>query len=203
MGRERTTIVTGVPRSGTSLMMQMLHAAPLPCVTDGVRLPDVDNPRGYFEAECVKRLRTGDAGAVVGIIEGRAVKIVYRLMYHLPEAFEADVLSMHRDLDEVLASQTAMLARQQQPVDSAQDARRLALYQHELAQFREWLARRPALRTLVVPYRELTEDPRAMAARVAEFLGRRLDVDAMSRVVDVSLYRQHSNLKSSNGMTSW
>jgi hypothetical protein len=170
--------------------MQMLHAAGLPCVTDGQRPGDADNPRGYFEAECVKQLRGGDANAVLEIIRGRAVKIIYRLLYHLPAPCEADVLFVRRDLREVLSSQAAMLARRGHPLPLASDECPFELYAQEVAQFEEWLARRSDLRTRVVSYGDLVTEPRRTATRVAEFLGMPHAVEAMSRVVDVSLYRQ-------------
>lgn len=103
------TIVTGLPRSGTSMMMRMLEAGGLPVLVDGRRGADIDNPNGYYEFEPVKETRT-DASWVEGA-RGRAVKMVYRLLYDVPAEFRYRVLFMRRDLGEILASQRKMLTR--------------------------------------------------------------------------------------------
>src|SRR5687767_2886676 len=104
MHNGRTTIVTGLPRSGTSLMMQLLYAGGMECAMDGVRAADADNPRGYFEAECVKQLAGDDPAAVMRAVAGRAVKIIHWLLFRLPAPLEADVIVLHRDPREVIAS---------------------------------------------------------------------------------------------------
>ncbi len=111
MAENFITVVSGLPRSGTSLMMQMLVAGGLPALTDAVRSPDESNPRGYFEFEPVKRLRT-DASWLEQA-RGRAVKIIHLLLRELPTdgRFQYRVLFLRRPLEEVIASQSAMLAR--------------------------------------------------------------------------------------------
>ena len=65
-------IVSGLPRSGTSLMMQMLAAGGMPVLSDGERQADTDNPKGYFEWERIKRLPKDPACIVEA--EGKVVK---------------------------------------------------------------------------------------------------------------------------------
>ncbi len=182
--------------------MQMLQAAGIACVTDTARPPDASNPRGYFEAECVKQLRGGDTKVVLEIIRGRAVKIIYRLLYHLPAPYDADVLFVRRDVLEVLSSQAAMLARQGRRFTAAQHQRSLSLYLRELQQFEDWLQRRIDFRTCIVSYSELVADPRRTAAELAMFLGIPHAADAMSQVVDASLYRERAQAGLNVGMAS-
>ena len=103
------TLVSGLPRSGTSMMMQMLHAGGIPAVTDNIRLADKDNERGYYELEAVKR--TKDDASWLRDAPGKAVKVIYLLLYDLPTDYTYRVIFMNRNLDEVLASQRAMLER--------------------------------------------------------------------------------------------
>ena len=104
------TVVSGLPRSGTSMMMKMLEAGGMAPVTDGVRAADEDNPQGYFEFEAVKRLGKDEPGWL-NQVGGRAVKIISRLLCELPPGHSYRVLFMHRDLDEVLSSQRQMLIK--------------------------------------------------------------------------------------------
>jgi hypothetical protein len=180
------TVVSGLPRSGTSLMMKMLEAGGLPVLVDNVREADVDNPRGYYEFEPVKTLKA-DASWVAPAL-GKAVKMVYLLLMDLPSDHQYRILFMRRNIEEVLASQKAMLDRmgKASPLD---DARMAALFRDGLARFEAWVADRPNFRLLDVSYNGLVTDPTPIVAEVDRFLGGGLDCDAMSRVVDPSLYR--------------
>src|SRR5437868_1127771 len=113
------TIVSGLPRSGTSMMMRMLEAGGMPVLTDKVRSADEDNPNGYFEFEAVKR--TKQDASWLDDSGGRAVKMVYRLLYDLPVNRNYRVLFMRRNLKEVLASQREMLRRKDPDADAADD----------------------------------------------------------------------------------
>jgi hypothetical protein len=183
------TIVSGLPRSGTSLMMKMLEAGGLPVLVDHVREADVDNPRGYYEFEPVKGLKADSSW--VAPARGKAVKMVYLLLMDLPPDVEYRVLFMRRNIDEVLASQAAMLRRlgKSAPLD---DARMAALFRDGLAKFDAWVAGRPNFRILDVSYNALVADAAPVAAEVDRFLGGGLDLDAMARVVDPALYRNRA-----------
>jgi hypothetical protein len=183
------TIVSGLPRSGTSLMMKMLEAGGLPVLVDNVREADVDNPRGYYEFEPVKALKS-DA-SWVGPARGKAVKMVYLLLLDLPAGHEYRVLFMRRNLDEILASQKAMLDRlgKASPLD---DTKMAALFRDGLARFDAWVGGRPNFQVLDVSYNAMVSDPAPLAREVDRFLGGGLDLDAMTRVVDPSLYRNRA-----------
>ena len=189
-GRSFLTIVSGLPRSGTSLMMKMLEAGGMPVLVDNVREADVDNPRGYYEFEPVKQTKA-DAGWVADAA-GKAVKMVYLLLLDLPPDYDYRVIFMRRTLDEVLASQKAMLERlgKSSPLD---DARMAALFRDQLARFDAWVVTRPNFALLDVSYNAMVTDPAPLARQVDQFLGGGLDVDAMTRVVDPSLYRNRSS----------
>ena len=182
------TVVSGLPRSGTSLMMQMLAAGGCPLLTDNVRNPDESNPRGYFELEAVKRLRADQSWLEQA--PGKAVKIIHLLLRELPTdgRFAYRVIFMKRPIAEVLASQRAMLESQgKQSADAAVLAR---VYETQLAQADEWLATHSCFRTVAMEYHRVLREPAVCAQEIATFLGLDLDLAAMSQIVDPTLYRQ-------------
>lgn len=185
------TVVSGLPRSGTSLMMKMLEAGGLPPLTDHIRSADEDNPRGYYEFERVKKLK--EDRAWLPEARGRAVKVISALLAHLPADYEYRVIFMRRNMSEILASQRQMLIRRGQPADAISDAEMAALFDKHLRQIETWLAGQPNMRALYVNYNELVAAPLAGAQRVNAFLGGRLDVEAMAAAVDPSLHRQRAD----------
>jgi len=185
--REFLTIVSGLPRSGTSMMMRMLEAGGLPALVDNIRAADDDNPRGYYEFEPVKQTKK-DASWLVGS-EGKVVKMVYRLLYDLPLDREYRVVFTQRKLEEVVASQNVMLARQGKP-QGLPDEKLVRLFRTELDQVDHWLASRANFRVLYVSYNEALADPAPTVQVLNEFLGGSLDTAAMLRVVEPVLYRQ-------------
>jgi hypothetical protein len=190
MNRDFVTIVSGVPRSGTSMMLRMLAAGGLEILTDGVRGADADNPHGYFEWEPVKSLKR-DAAWVAGAV-GKGVKVIYYSLADLPAGYRYRVLFVHRDLDEVLASQAAMLQRRGVTDPSPDDATMKRLFENELREIADWLAERPAFSVLNVEYAAVLASPLEQARRVNEFLGGDLDCDAMGGMVDSQLYRRRA-----------
>jgi hypothetical protein len=187
-------IVSGLPRSGTSMMMQMLAAGGLAIVSDGQRVADESNPAGYFELEAVKDLdKRVDQQWLAGA-RGRGVKIVSPLLQYLPDTHNYKVIFMERPLPEVLSSQDAMLARSSaagegSPVDTTSTTRLTAEYEAHLRRVHALLARRACFEALRVSYGETIADPRASAERVTRFVGG-LDVESMAATVNVRLYRQ-------------
>ena len=182
-------VVSGLPRSGTSLMMQMLAAGGVPVLTDGERTPDPDNPRGYLELERVKQLKSDTSW--LGSAAGHAVKIIHLLLQDLPTTHQYDVLFMERDISEVLRSQAAMLARSGRAGAPLPPERLAAVYQAQLAGVRKWLAERPNFRVQPVRYADLVAHPVASVDAVRNFLrgGQSLNAAAMVAAVDPSLYR--------------
>lgn len=188
--REPVYVVSGLPRSGTSLAMQMLHAGGIPAVTDGLRTQDDDNPRGYFEFERVKQLRTDKAW--LDDAAGKAVKVIHLLLMELPDDRPYRVIFMQRDLREVVRSQSTMLARSGRAGGGLPPERLIAVYEQQLKAVDAWLAARQGFEVMRVPYAELVQDPGTWVPRVAGFLGRALDVPAMQAAVDPALHRNRS-----------
>jgi hypothetical protein len=180
-------IVSGLPRSGTSLAMQILAAGGIEVLSDGERTADQDNPRGYLEFEQVKKIKQ-DASWLPAA-RGKAVKVIAQLVYHLPATEQYRTLLMQRDLDEVLASQEKMLARLGRPAVPRERVK--AAFQNEMERFGVWIGRQPNFAVLRIDYASVVADPRSWAVRIAEFLGRPLDVEAMTAAVDPALYRNH------------
>jgi hypothetical protein len=189
--RAFVTVVSGPPRSGTSLAMQMLRAGGMPVLADEARPPDTDNPAGYLEYAPV--LRTATDASWVASAPGHAVKVIYALLRHLPRAFEYRVLWMRRDLGEVIASQQAMLARRGAAQRQQPSAERLAsVFAAQLDETERWLGQQPAFRVLALGHRDVVTDARSAAAAIDAFLGGRLDRAAMASAVDPALYRQRT-----------
>jgi hypothetical protein len=182
-------IVSGLPRSGTSLMMQMLDRGGVEVVTDQVRTADTDNPRGYYEFEDVKRIRQ-DASWLPGS-RGKAVKMVSQLLYDLPPGERYRILFMERDLDETLQSQEKMLERLGRPAAPREKMKRA--YVLHLDRLHDWLRQQPNMRVLRVRYSDLIERPRREAERVTIFLDGRPNVEGMVGAVDPTLYRNRKN----------
>jgi hypothetical protein len=184
------TIVSGLPRSGTSMMMRMLEQSGVPLLVDHIRQADEDNPNGYFEFEAVKTTKQDPSWLKES--EGKAVKMVYRLLYDLPKTRSYRVLFMRRDLKEVLASQKVMLQRNGMSGDDASDEQMKELFLSELDAFYKWATSQPYIKLIDVDYNRLQADPLAELQLVNKFLGGDLDVDAMASVIDNSLYRNRS-----------
>jgi hypothetical protein len=182
------TIVSGLPRSGTSLMMQMLAAGGVPILSDGERGADVDNPRGYLEWERIKQLPK-DPGCIAEA-EGKAVKVISQLLLSLPSGHEYRVIFMQRPLPEVMASQDEML-RRRGTLDPGEDNSVVArAFQDHLSDVYAWLNGKPYVKVSRVQYHAVLREPKVAAEAVAKFLELSLDVEAMTQQVDGTLYRQ-------------
>lgn len=182
-------IVTGLPRSGTSMMMKMLEAGGVSPLCDGVRSADSDNPNGYYEFEPVKQTRTDSRW--LKDAPGRVVKMVYSLLYDLPADRQYQVLFMRRDLNEILASQSQMLANMN-IVSGVDDSRMAGLFEREINRFQHWLSKAAHINSIEVPYNDVASGRATPISSINEHLGGRLDVSAMLSVVDPSLYRNRS-----------
>ena len=181
------TIVSGLPRSGTSLMMQMLDAGGLPVLSDGERQADTDNPKGYLEWERIKQLPRNPS--LIAEAEGKAVKVISQLILSLPMDREYDVILMQRPLPEVLKSQDEMLRRRGKADSNADTSAIEEAFQRHLIEVNRWLAGNSNMRTLRVHYHRVLRDPKAIAEEVTSFLRIPLDTEAMVRQVDGNLYR--------------
>ena len=184
---EIITVVSGLPRSGTSLMMQMLRAGGLTCLTDELREADISNPKGYFEFEKVKGLRADNSWLPEA--NGKVIKIISHLLSCLPPELNYKTIFMERDLGEVLASQRKMLANQGRGEENLSDERLGQIFAQQLRQVRKMLADRQ-ISTLFLGYKDVLEDPVEISTQLRAFLGNNLDQQAMRDVVDHNLYRQ-------------
>ena len=185
------TVVSGLPRSGTSLMMQMLDAGGMPVLTDELRRADDDNPRGYFEFEPVKQLKADRTW--LDQASGKAVKIIHLLLMDLPTDRPYRVIMMHRDLDEVVKSQTRMLQRSGKRGAGLPPERLKQVFQNQLTSVRDWLAKHRCFSVQDVHYSLLIDDAARHAASISEFLGGGLDINAMTQVIHPELYRNRSS----------
>ena len=185
---EPIVIVSGLPRSGTSMMMKMLEAGGVPIMTDAVRTADVDNPKGYYEYERVKDLETEADKSYVREGRGKALKVISFLLKELPDDNYYRVVFMRRDLDEVMSSQNKMLDRRGEK--SIDDREMMAeAYRNHLAAVKILVRKRPNFEMLEVRYDQAVKDPSAAVRAVNAFLGGTLDEPAMRAAVDAELYR--------------
>ena len=145
-------IVSGLPRSGTSLMMQMLQAGGMPLLVDDQRPADADNPNGYWEYAPVKRLQQDNTWMPQA--EGKAVKVVSALLQYLPRPHTYKIIFMHRPMQEVLASQAVMLQRRGEPGGKADDQTLATIFGQHLDRTERWLAMQQHMAVLSVNYHE-------------------------------------------------
>ncbi len=179
------TVVSGLPRSGTSLLMQMLEAGGLPLQFDGARRADVHNLRGYYEDRRVMSLAADHSWLAEA--DGMGLKVVSLLLYDLPSHLEYRVIFMRRDMEEILRSQDKMLA-DTAPEQVGADIRRH--FEKHLEELAKWLPQQDHIQWMELEFRSVIEAPLEAAGRVAEFLQQELDLEAMAAVIEPSLYRQ-------------
>ncbi len=185
---EEIIVITGLPRSGTSMMMKMLEAGGLPIMTDGVRTADEDNPKGYYEFERVKELEKETDKSWVREARGKVLKVISHLLRELPDENFYRVIFMRRDLDEVLASQNKMLERREEP-NPVSDAKAKESYRKHIIDIKVYVRTRPNFELLEVHYKQALDDPRGVAEKVSCFLEQRAEPDKLMSAVDAQLYR--------------
>ena len=177
------TIVSGLPRSGTSMMMQMLSVGGMTALSDDVRKEDEDNPKGYFEYEKTKALHKNNDWLAEA--EEKSLKVVAQLLKYLPLNFRYKVIFMTRDLDEVLASQRVMLKNNNAlPKEGVKKS-----FETELQKLDVWHKKEPGVEVLKVEYKDVIENPKEEAEKIQAFLGRELDIEKMVDQVEADLYR--------------
>ena len=189
MDPKTVIVVSGLPRSGTSMMMKMLEAGGLKILTDNQREADANNPKGYYEFERVKQMKDGDL-AWLPDAAGKVVKIVTGLITFLPPEYKYKVIFMKRDLHEILSSQKKMLGRLGREDDNIPDDQMSKVYEEHLKQVKGWLVRQPNIELMYVNYNAMVADPTESLQKVNEFLGGGMDVKVMAGVVDKELYRE-------------
>jgi hypothetical protein len=184
------TIVSGLPRSGTSLMMQMLVAGGIPPLSDGERAADIDNPRGYLEWERIKTLPK-DPGCIAEA-EGKVVKVISQLLLSLPRGHDYRVVFLQRPLAEVLLSQDRMRRRRGTYQEGTNQEAMSAAFEKHLRAVDAWLEGKFYVKTLRIPYHEALSSPKEISKQLEQFLEMPLNVDAMVQQVDASLYRNRA-----------
>ncbi|MGH7493287.1 MAG: sulfotransferase [bacterium] len=192
MTQEPIIIVSGLPRSGTSMMMKMLEAGGMPVLTDNWRSADEDNPKGYYEFERVKQIKTDQTW--LPHAQGKAVKMISELLQYLPPGYHYRVIFMHRKLEETLASQRQMLRRRGEPSEVISDEKMAELFRKHLHKLEGWLATQSNFEVLDVHYSEVMSNPGTQATKINEFLGNSLETERMMQVVDQNLYRQRKQI---------
>jgi hypothetical protein len=180
-------IVTGLPRSGTSLMMKILDEGGVETVQDNIRQPDIDNPNGYYEFEKVKKIKEDTSW--LPETRGKAFKMVSMLLFHLPADYSYKLIFMRRDIQEMLASQGKMLKRLGKPGPPVNDEEMALLFTKHLQDFELWIPRQKNFELIYLWHHDLMRQPHVEAKRIEQLLGRPLDTDKMASVVDPSLYR--------------
>jgi hypothetical protein len=185
-------IVSGLPRSGTSLMMSMLAAGGLAVMTDHLRIADDDNPVGYFELEDVKKLINGEHSWLAQS-KGKAVKVISTILPYLPDGYHYRIIFMRRPMEEVLASQRKMLINRGENPDKVSDDQMAEMFKGNLQQSERWMNSQSYATRIDINYRQLVTHPRPLVAEINTFLGGGLDEDKMLGVIDPSLYRQRSS----------
>ena len=191
MNDEAITVVSGLPRSGTSMMMSMLKAGGVELLQDGIRTADHDNPKGYYELEQVKKLKEDKTW--LADAKGKAVKIISQLIYELPtEGYRYNVIFMRRNIEEILKSQTEMLKRRGTHDPSVSDDEIRRMFIVHLDHIVNWINRQTCLDVVYVNYNRMLKDPTDAIERIDGLLGGGLDTRAMAGVIDPDLYRQRA-----------
>jgi hypothetical protein len=183
------TIVSGLPRSGTSMMMNMLQSGGMQLMVDNTREPDEDNPKGYFEFEPVKKIKEGDFFWLADSY-GKAIKIVSPLLKYLPSDNKYKVIFMRRDIVEIIASQNRMLQRLAKDHDAKEDAKMVTKFERHLQQIEQWLLQQINIEVMNIFYSDVIQNPRHYSDKVNRFLDGKLNVQKMAQAVERSLYRQ-------------
>jgi len=182
-------VVSGLPRSGTSLMMQMLDKGGIEIVTDQLRTADPDNPKGYYEFEPAKSLK--EDSSWLPSARGKAIKLVSMLLYDLPASERYRVLFMERDLEEVIHSQEKMLERLgRTAVPSSQ---MVQSYRLHLDKLNRWMEQQTSMSVLRIGYRDLVTNSSPWIQKINNFIGGTLNVEAMANAIDPNLYRNRND----------
>lgn len=186
--KEFVTVVSGLPRSGTSMVMKMLEAGGILPLTDTIRTADFDNPNGYYEFERVKQLDKGDK-AWVKEARGKVVKVITQLLRHLPADCEYRIVFMRRNMSEIIASQKKMLINRGQDPNATTDEETACLFEKHLAHVDKWIQTQSNVSVVYVDYGDMFKDPALHIRRINEFLGGDMNTKEMLRVADPQLYR--------------
>ena len=179
-------VVSGLPRSGTSMMMKILQAGGLEVVTDQIRTADEDNPEGYFEVEQIKQLK--EDASWLNDAEGKGVKVISMLLYDLPPSHAYTIFFMIRKMEEILASQKKMLERRGEPTDTLDDQKMGKNFAKHIRQIKGWLSQQAHCTVRYIDYNQTMQDP---LKTIEQFKGMvpHLDKEKMLKAIHPTLYR--------------
>ncbi len=187
IGKNTINIVSGLPRSGTSMMMRMIEAGGIEPFIDNIRIPDDDNPKGYYELERVKQLERDHTW--LHEARGKVVKVISMLLYYLPSKYEYKIIFMQRNMDEILASQAAMLLRKGKQGKDISDEELSVKFIKHLKNIETWLKQQSNIEVLYISYNEILKHPHENVIKINNFMNHRLDDIKMLEVIDNNLYR--------------
>jgi len=190
MSNRFITIVSGLPRSGTSMMMKMLESGSMQLVKDNIRKADIDNPNGYYELEKVKELENDNSW--LGCAQGKAIKIVSPILQHLDNEYRYKIIFMVRNLEEILASQRKMANRLAIFEDKIEDNLLKQKYSLHLEEIKKWGEQCDNIDILYVDHAIAINDPSSVVDSVCKFLDHELNRNEMVSVVDSSLHRHQA-----------
>ncbi|MDR4503614.1 MAG: sulfotransferase domain-containing protein [Candidatus Scalindua sp.] len=191
---EMITIVSGLPRSGTSMMVKMLEAGGMDVLTDRIRKADEFNPNGYYEYEKVKEI--AQDASWLKEAKGKGVKIITALLQHLPEKYTYKIILMHRNMNEILNSQKRMLIGRKQPTGQISDENMKMVFHNHLEKVVGWIGTQSNMKILHIHYNEVLKEPAKHIKMVNQFLMKTLNTNDMISVVDEDLYRNQVALDS-------
>jgi len=179
-------IVSGLPRSGTSMMMNMLTEGGMEILTDNVRKADVDNPKGYYELEIVKNIRNDNSWLHAS--RGKAFKIVSELLYYLPDEHNYKVIFMRRHTDEILASQSKMLKTR--TIDNNIEDEILGrAFNNAISRITRWLDSQKNIDTYYADYNKVLYDTENTVSNITKFVDLEMPIKKMISVIDPKLHR--------------
>ena len=181
-------VVSGLPRSGTSMMMKMLQAGGMPVLIDELRIPDADNPNGYYQFERVKQLNKGDY-AWLKDAEGKAVKIISALLPNLPVTYSYKIIFMQRQYSEVIHSQQKMLVHRGESTERMTNEELIRIYENHLQQVYSWVRSQQQISMFTADYNSLIYEPIKWITQITRFVDLPLDQQKMTNVIDSHLYR--------------
>ncbi len=184
-------VVSGLPRSGTSMMMQMLEKGGIVPLTDHERKADENNPHGYYELQRVKNMANDVKWMAEA--EGKSIKIIAQLLPFLPEKHRYKIIFLEREISEVLISQQLMLGKPREEAIKNYPFKLAQTYFEQLERVNQWVEKQPFIEMLTIQYNEAVNHPEEVVKRIAEFLDRDLDTDKMIEAVDKKLYRNQTS----------
>jgi hypothetical protein len=190
MDKDFVTIVSGLPRSGTSMVMKMLEAGGIPPLTDNIRTADIDNPKGYYEFERVKKLPEDTDW--LKDARGKAVKVLAELVKHLPDGYTYKIVFIQRNLEEIIQSQKKMLIRRGENPNKVSDKEIFELYSRYLKILKAHINKTSNMEVLYIDYNKTLQGSEETIKELNEFFDGKLNVKEMTAVIDKNLYRNRA-----------